>query len=108
MKNSIFYDDSTKSFQPLLACNSHHGIYMYQSLFKSLTPFYRDQAIEQLSKADVECLENGPDDDWHFDSANHLECVEFREYETGVKFCIVANEDLWFVPEGFDCEGWFI
>lgn len=87
--------------EPILACDSHHGIYSFQLLFNSLLPVYKQQAIDQLSPEDVEALETGPDHESYLDAADSLEQVEFTNPDTGEKFCIMSNEDLWFVPLSF-------
>jgi len=87
--------------EPVLACDSHHGVYSFQLLFNSLQPVYKAQAIEQLSEDDVLSLQNGPDDEFHHDACCSLMNVTFTDPSDGSQFVIVANEDLWFVPLSF-------
>lgn len=95
--------------EPILACDSHHGVYAFQLLFLELKkqPIYCYQMYSQLSANDIESLGNGPDDEQYWDASERLEQCTFTTPENQ-GFNVVSNEDLWFVPEGFDYEDWFI
>jgi hypothetical protein len=87
--------------EPILACDSHHGVYAFQLLFNGLQPIYKDQAVYQLSIDDLISIQNGPDDEFYHEACCSLMDVTFTDLSDGSQFVIVANEDLWFVPLSF-------
>lgn len=98
--------------EPILACDSHHGVYSFQLLFAELckNDVYKTQAYSQLSAEDIQSLIAGPDDEFYWDAADALCDVEFITPQ-GVSFSIVSNEDLWYVPNDWVAENgdsWFI
>lgn len=95
--------------EPILACDSHHGVYAFQLLFLELRqqPIYYYQMYAQLCAYDIMALAEGPDNERYWDASENLEQCTFVTKDNQ-EFSIVSNEDLWFVPKGFDCEDWFI
>jgi hypothetical protein len=97
--------------EPQLLVSSSAGIYSMKECWNSLSKRYKRQALKRIGAENVKSLEEGPDNEFHWDAAMALEGVVF-ETPTGQRFSIVRNEDTWAVPFCFMrkmiYESWFI
>jgi hypothetical protein len=87
--------------QPELLVDDHHGQYMGQLAWQYLADRYKKQAAKVLSAETIKSLENGPEDEWHFEACDSLTNVEFKT-ETGQKVTIQnAEGGIWAIPACF-------
>ena len=97
-----------KVIEPWLACDSHYGVYMHQLVYEHLDPYFRDQLEAKMaSHRDLLLDPNSDDSQAYWKACEDFENVVFESPE-GLRFSLVSNEDLWWVPEDYDLEGWFI
>lgn len=87
--------------QPELFVDDHHGQYMGQIAWQQLAERYKKQAINTLSGEDIKSLENGPDDEFHFEACDNLTNVLFHT-PTGQQFYIqYAEGGMWILSKYF-------
>jgi len=87
--------------EPQLFVDDHHGQYMGQIAWQQLAEFYKKQALKVLSAETVKSLEDGPEDEWHFDACDSLTNLEFKS-PTGQKLFIqYAEGGIWILPACF-------
>lgn len=87
--------------KPELFVDDHHGQYMGQIAWKQLADRYKKQAAKQLSKEDITSLEEGPENQFHFEACDNFTNVTFKT-ETGQKLYInYAEGGMWIIPACF-------
>jgi len=88
----------TKLTEPELFVDDHAGIYLGQTAFNQLAPRYKNQAIKQMSKDDIESISEGPDNEFYYDACDSFTQVVFKS-PTGQKMNIqYAEGGLWLIP----------
>ncbi len=87
--------------EPELFIDDNRGQYMGQEAWRCLAERYKKQAKKVLSAEDIESLEAGPENEWHFEACDNLTKVEFST-PTGQKFYIqYAEGGMWILSKYF-------
>lgn len=87
-----------------LAIDSHHGVYVPQFFVQQFDKY----RISNIRKDVLDSLLNGPDDEFYWESWDVYLNSTFKD-DNNVKHYIFQNEDLWFIPLGFNLpDEWFI
>ncbi len=78
-----------------LLVDSHHGIYSAQILAQSYGKYL------QIDRTELNILKAGPDDDNYIETWAAIDGCEIID-ESGEKYFIWQNEDIWAVPDGWE------
>lgn len=78
-----------------LLVDSHNGIYSAQMLAKWYGKYL------QIDQTSIDILLAGPDDGNYLDTWSEIDGIELID-ESGEKYFIWQNEDIWAVPDGLE------
>lgn len=90
--------------EPILLVDSHNGIYQPQILAEYIKEQNDDiakQLFNSVKSDDLQCLLNGPDDEFYWESYESIE-IDAECLINGVVYTIYQNEDIWLAPVGYE------
>ena len=84
----------------ILYASDARGVYIPQYFAESI----KRDCVEGVSVEEWATLESGPDHERYWDTWNDVEQSAIVTDNTGKRFTLYQDGDLWFLPEGFSFE----
>ena len=84
----------------ILYTSDARGVYIPQHFAESI----KRDCVEGVSAEDWAILESGPDHEHYWDAWNDVEQTAIVMDQTGKRFTLYQDGDLWLIPEGFSFE----